>query len=114
MRDILCGNLGDMGKRQFVSLKLAQHVRERAQRIRIAHIVKNARRRETNPDPVASPDAGDRLDNLQREPGTVLHRTTVAVGTLVGAVTQELIEQIAVGVVDLDSVKTGLFCQTRP
>src|SRR6266850_3425021 len=61
------------------------------------------------------PDAGSRradfggcrLCDFQHQSGAVLDRAAVSVGTLVGAVLGELIEQIAVGAVDLDAVETG-------
>lgn len=50
----------------------------------------------------------DGLDDLEQQTGAVLERAAVMVGALVGDRGQELVDQVAVGAVDLDSVHTGL------
>jgi hypothetical protein len=62
-----------------------------------------------------NPDAGalgaDLLDhrsrNLQHQPGAVLDRSAISIGAEVRAVLGELVQQIAVGAVNLDAIKTG-------
>lgn len=46
----------------------------------------------------------DRFDNLQQEPGAVLEGATIMVRTLVGQGRQEVVDEVAVGTMDLDSV----------
>ena len=58
-------------------------------------------------DPAGAPDGDDRVGDLEHQPGAVLDRAAVAVGPLVRAVLQELVEEIAVGAVDLDAVEAG-------
>jgi hypothetical protein len=45
--------------------------------------------------------------HLEQQPRAVLDAAAVVVGALVGAVRQELVEQIAVGAVHLDAVEAG-------
>jgi hypothetical protein len=67
-------------------------------------------------DPVGGRDAhahhhlrryrrADRIEHLQREAHAVLERAAVVVGALVGQRRQELVQQIAMGAVDLDRVQ---------
>ncbi len=55
----------------------------------------------------ATGDRGGRLRDFQHQLGAVLDRPAIGIGTLVGAVLGELIEQIAVGAMNLDAVETG-------
>ena len=48
-----------------------------------------------------------RLQHLGREAQPVVDRSAIFVGAEVGAVAQELVDQIAVGAVDLDAVEPG-------
>ena len=55
----------------------------------------------------ARPDLGDRVDDLEREARAVLDRAAIGIRALVGAVAQELVDQVAVGAVDFDAVEAG-------
>ena len=59
------------------------------------------------PTRASPPDVDHRLSDLEREADAVLDRAAVGVGALVGAVAQELVDQIAVGGVDFDAVEAG-------
>ena len=63
-------------------------------------------------DPQADPVRADRLghgpDHLDHEPGAVARRAAVLVVALVGARGEELVQQVAVGAVQLDAVQPGL------
>ena len=64
-------------------------------------------------DPAGAPDANDGIGYFQQEPGPVCNGAAVGIRTPVGAVLQELIEQVAVGAMDLNAVKPGpirIFC----
>ena len=51
--------------------------------------------------------SADGVDNLYQEPTAILDAAAVAVRAFVGLIAQELIDQIAVGGVDLHAVKPG-------
>ena len=55
--------------------------------------------------PTGAPHGGDRVRNFQHEPRAVFDGAAVVVGAPIRAVLQELIQQIAVRAVDLDTVK---------
>jgi hypothetical protein len=67
--------------------------------------VRGRERREPDTDPVAATGGGDGRDDLKQEPRTVLACPTVAIGAQVRAVAQELLDEVAVGRVDFDSVE---------
>ena len=57
--------------------------------------------------PGRAPHRDGGIGDLEHQPGTVLDRAAVFIGPMVRAVLQELVEQIAVGAVDLDAVEAG-------
>ena len=60
-------------------------------------------------DTRAAPHARDRIDDLDHDARAVLDGAAVAVGALVGLVGEELLQQVAVGGVDLDAVEAGIL-----
>jgi len=74
----------------------------------LGHVVERAAGRDADPDAVGADRLGDRRGDLDDEAGAGLRRAAVAVGALVGAVGQELVQQVAVRAVQLDPVQTGL------
>ena len=58
-------------------------------------------------DAAGAPDRNDRICHVEHQARAIFDRAAVAVGSLVAAVLQELIEQIAIGAVNLDAVETG-------
>jgi hypothetical protein len=58
-------------------------------------------------DAARAPDGDDGVRDLKQEPSAILDSAAVRVVTLVCAVLQELVEQIAVRAVDLDAVEAG-------
>ena len=59
-------------------------------------------------DSILANDLGDGFHDLKWEPGTVLARSTVLVGPLVRNILEELVREVSVGEVELDSVESGL------
>src|SRR5690606_40052850 len=50
----------------------------------------------------------DRIDNLYQQPDALVEATAVAVGAEVGQRRQELVQQVAVGGVDLEHLEAGV------
>ena len=83
-------------------------IAEGGQRIVVVDVVGGTHRREPHANALAAPDRGDRLHHLEQQPRAVFDRAAVRVGALVRARTDELVEQIAVGAVDLDAIEAGV------
>ena len=64
-------------------------------------------RRQLVADPVRPPHGDHRVGDLEREPGAVFEAAAVRVAAVVGAVAQELIEQVAIRAVQFDAVEAG-------
>jgi hypothetical protein len=62
---------------------------------------------------VGGPDGTDRVDNLQKQAGTVVEAAAVGVGALVGEGRKEFVEQVAVGSVDFNDIETSDGCAPR-
>src|SRR5579859_2358631 len=75
--------------------------------IAVRHAVPFSTRSNTHGDAIVAPYRGDGMNDLHQQTSAVFRRTTIAVDALVGTVLQELIDQIAVGGVQFDTVKTG-------
>jgi hypothetical protein len=78
-----------------------------ADRIAVDHVVVAVQRRNAQADAIRTPDAADRLDHLEHQAGAIFQRAAVGAGALVAAVAQELVEQVAVGAMHLDTVEAG-------
>ena len=65
-------------------------------------------RGDAESDAIFADDIGDGLDDFEWESGTVLNGPAVLVCPLVGNVLKELVWEISVSEVELDSVKSGL------
>jgi hypothetical protein len=85
------------------------HRAEQRTGVAVAHAVERPAWRESNPDPIRTPDLGQRLDDLDEKTHSILDRTAVLVGPLVGVVLQKLIHQVAVGRHQFDTIETRLL-----
>ena len=92
-----------VGQAQFV--ERLHDVGVERHRIGLAGIIGDAVGRETDRDAVRPPDVDRGLGHLEQQPRTVLDRATILIGALVAARLQELLQQIAIGAVDLDPVE---------
>ncbi|MCY1521783.1 hypothetical protein D9M68_566100 [compost metagenome] len=94
---------GDAALAQF-----ARHVPERGGGVRIAHAVDLAAWRQVHADPARPPDRHAGIHRFQQQARAVLNRAAIGVGAQVGAVLQELVQQVAVGGVHFHAIETGL------
>ena len=82
-------------------------------RILVVHVIEDARGGKTDSNPVGSPYLNDCLGNFDRETATVGHGAAIGVGPMVGTAAEELVEQIAVCVMNFHSVEPGLLGEFR-
>jgi hypothetical protein len=76
-------------------------------RIRLAAAIGDAVGRQPHADAVGAPDLDHGLRHFHQEARAVLDRAAILVGAQVGVRLQELLDQIAVGAVNLDAVEAG-------
>jgi hypothetical protein len=74
--------------------------------IAVINFVLRVLRRDAHPDPLSSHRARDCVHYLQQDASSVFDAATVLVGTLVRAVAQELIDEVAVSRVHFDTVES--------
>src|SRR5216683_1146321 len=79
-------------------------------RITIRYSVPGSAGRDAHRDTVAAPHRNHCFNYFKQEAGSVLDRTTIHIGSLVDAILQKLIGQVAVTRVKLNAVKTRGFC----
>src|SRR5690606_29155167 len=70
-----------------------------------AHVVGVGPRRQVHGGAHGAPDAAGGSGDSQHEASTIVQGAAILVGTLVGAVLQELVEQITIGAVDFHAVE---------
>jgi len=87
---------------------LRDKVGESRFRVLHSHSLPGIPRGDTESDPIFANGVGDGFDDFEREPGTVLNRSTVCVGPLVRHILEELVWEVSVGKVKLDTVESGL------
>ena len=77
-------------------------------RIGLLHVVERITRRQSDTGSVGADDISDRGDDFDREADPVLQRAAVRIGAQVGVVGEELVDQVAVGTVELHPVEAGV------
>ncbi len=83
-------------------------------RVGFAAVVGDAVGREPNADAIGAPYLDRGLCDLEQEAGAVLDRAAILIGPQIGVRLQELLDQIAVGSVNLDAVEAGGKCVACP
>jgi hypothetical protein len=68
------------------------------------YVVHLAKGRQPHADTVQTPDFADGLHHLNQKARPALDRPVIRVGPQVGARTDELVDEVAVGTVHLDAV----------
>ena len=71
------------------------------------HVVEHAPGREADAGALGPNGLGHRAGYFKHKAGAVLHAAAVLVGALVAGGVQELLQQVAVGAVQLHAIKTG-------
>src|SRR6266853_979709 len=79
-------------------------------RITIRYPIPSSAGRDAHRDTVAAPHRNHCFNHLKQEVGSIFDRTTVHIDSLVDAILQKLIGQVAVTSVKLNAVKTRGFC----
>jgi hypothetical protein len=80
---------------------------EQALRIAVSDVVLPVLRRDAQAGALGTNRSGHRVDDLEQEPHTVLDAASISVRALVGAIAQELIDQISVRAMYLYTVEAG-------
>src|ERR1700720_2991971 len=82
------------------------------QRVRIAirYPIPSSAGRDAHRDTVSAPHRNQCFNHMQQEAGSIFDRTAIHIGSLVDAILQKLIRQVAVTRVKLNAIKTGRFC----
>src|SRR6266478_6490122 len=78
--------------------------------IAVRYSIPSSAGRDAHRDTVAAPYRNQCFHHLKQEAGSIFDRTTIHIGSLVDAILQKLIGQVAVTRVKLNAVKTRGFC----
>ena len=89
--------------------EFAEKVTEGLGRVGVGHVIEHATGRETDAHAIGAPDGDARISDLEGQAGAGGEGIAVAVGAGVGAAAQELVEEVTVGVMDLDAVEAGFL-----
>src|ERR1700722_3816036 len=98
--------LDDMEIGELEVVEPLRNIAEEGPRIAVRHPVEGAAGRKADTHPIGAPDEDQRLRGFEKQPRPVLDGAAVAVGPLVAVVLQELVDQVAIGGHELDTVET--------
>src|SRR5882724_351205 len=91
-------------------VQLLCYVVKQRDRITIRYPIPSSAGRDAHRDTVAAPHRNHCFNHLKQEAGSILDRTTIHIASLVDAILQKLIGQVAVTRVKLNAIKTRGFC----
>src|SRR5713226_8398461 len=92
------------------AVQLLCDVVKQRDRIAIRYPIPSSAGRDAHRDTVAAPHRNQCFNYLKQEAGSIFDRTTIHIGSLVDAILQKLIGQVAVTRVKLNAIKTRGFC----
>jgi hypothetical protein len=99
--------LDDVQVGDLQAIEVTSGLGEGGHRIGVGHSVRRPERGDPDSYPVGAPDADHRFGHLAQEPAAVTGAAAVLIVALVGAIPQELVEQIPVSCVYLYPVEAG-------
>jgi len=73
------------------------------------HVIEDARGRETDSNTISTPNLDNSLCDFEGETAAVGQGAAIGVGAMVGAAAEELVEQIAVRVMNFDAIEASLL-----
>jgi len=111
--DILRSDPGDVSVKEPELAEFLQEVAESFHRVLVVHVIEDTGGGKPDPNPVSSPNFDDSFSNFEGEAATVGYGAAIGVGAVVGAAAEELVEQIAVCVMNFHSVEPGLLGEFR-
>ena len=100
-------------ERDAAPAEFGRYVAEGAGAVRIAHGMDIAARRQVHAHAARAPDADAGVGRFQQQARAVLHRAAVIVIAQIGAVLQELVQQVAVGRMHFHAVETRFLRHLR-
>src|SRR6266849_3041812 len=106
----LDARLNDVQVSESKSVQLLCQVVEQRDRIAIRDSIPSSAGRDAHRDTVAAPHRNQCFHHLKQEAGSIFDGTTIHIGSLVDAILQKLIGQVAITRVKLNAVKTGGLC----
>ena len=78
-------------------------------RVLVVHVIEYARGGKTNSNPIGTPNLNNGLGDFDRKTASVGHGSAIGVGAVVGAAAEELVEQVAVCVMNFYAVEASLL-----
>jgi hypothetical protein len=100
--------LDDVEVGEVETVELLGDVREESIGIAVVHVVPLAGGADADGDAAVSPDGDESGDDFEQEARAVFNGAAVLVGAVVAVVLEKLIDEVAVGGVQLDAVKAGI------
>ena len=106
--------LDEMQISEAKRVELLDRVGVERHRVRLAAAIGDAIGRQPHPDAIRAPDLDHGFRYFHQEAHAVRNRAAILIGAQIGARLQKLLDQIAVGTMDLDAVESGRRARSSP